>query len=191
MADRSPYLHVFVPCYVRLIRVIREKVVQHRLLFSANSAPSSSLRELFTIRLLHRYSSPARDRSQLTLSSVSRRRAQILDAGPSQKACDAVCTSTFKSTNRMQDEQGILLFLGALWGGGFLVWAPYAVYRTSRRSKTNGLVCAIVATLSAWQLLPHLLFLAAQAPMGILLGSSVSVAALTLLRRRDTQRTRG
>jgi heme A synthase len=105
-------------------------------------------------------------------------------------ACYAVCTPTVKSTNKMEDNLRILSFVGGLWGGVFLVWALYAVYQISRHKKTRGLAYAVVAALFAWQLLPALRLFATHTPLAILLGSSISVAALFLLKRRDTLNVR-
>lgn len=91
----------------------------------------------------------------------------------------------------MQDNLRLLAFFGGLWGGVFHVLAPYAVYRASRRSRIKGLPYAAIAALLAWQMLQPLRLLAAQSPMGIPLGSAISVAALLLLRRRDRQSTKG
>ncbi len=104
--------------------------------------------------------------------------------------CDAVCTPTVKSTNLMQDNLRILSFFGGLWGGVVLVWAPYAVYQISRQNKTRGLAYAVVAALFTWRLLPALRLLATHTPLSILLGSTISVAALFLLTRRDTRNGR-
>lgn len=105
-------------------------------------------------------------------------------------ACDADYSPTVKTTNRMQDNLRILSFFGGLWGGVFLVWAPYAVYQISRQKKAKGVAYAVVAALFAWQLLPALRLFATHTPLAILLGSTSSVAALFLLTRRDTRNGR-